>query len=72
MSGVHCAHCGAEITYGPDGGYVCGMCNYVVEPPSASLTRKHMAKDRANRQRRAAEDRGMLLAAEARARRREG
>ncbi len=59
VSGMHCAECGTEIHYGPEGGYVCGNCNYVVEPPSASAVRKEAAKERAHRQRRAAEDRGM-------------
>ncbi|MER7581216.1 hypothetical protein [Kitasatospora sp. NPDC097691] len=59
VSGMHCAQCGAEITYGPEGGYVCGNCNFVVEPPGAAQARKDAAKDRANRQRRAAEDRAM-------------
>ncbi|MGW3071707.1 MULTISPECIES: hypothetical protein [unclassified Kitasatospora] len=56
---MNCAQCGAEIIYGPRGGYVCGNCNHVVEPPDAAQARKDAAKDRADRQRRAAEDRAM-------------
>jgi NMD protein affecting ribosome stability and mRNA decay len=27
-----CGRCGAAVTEGPKGGYVCGQCYYVVEP----------------------------------------
>jgi hypothetical protein len=30
--GTACGNCGTEVIDGPNGGYVCGNCFYVVEP----------------------------------------
>lgn len=47
---MHCSHCGTVVIIGPEGGYVCGQCYFVVEPDGYERTRRAgLARVRAER-----------------------
>lgn len=47
----HCGACGGQVEDGPEGGYVCGNCGHVVEPPGRVRERHARVRERRGRER---------------------
>lgn len=56
----HCENCGGDISYGPNGGYVCPNCSAVVEPRDSGAARVAADRERAIRVTAAAAERAAI------------